>query len=280
MRVLAMCFVVMASVAFGADGPSCTDSVPCTRARSFWPGLPWGRKAPCNCPSCNPPCNPTCPKDIPTPKDLPVPKDLPKDLTPPQEQVQVEETGVFVAPPRTGTTRGAVNRTGIEGLAITLPAIKISLPGIELPACYHMRDEAKMIVNQAEAPYLRTGTQVKHLTTPAQAPAQKDLAPKPADCETQLRELEEKYARLKQELDRCLGDRKALQDAGSKQLNEPAAKPYKPGDIPVPLPGQGAQAAGNQISPVIHVSDDPPVVRGRQALSTDEVYDVFRAHSR
>ena len=181
---------------------------------------PWSKQPACGPqPSCDfPGYQPCGPKEGP-----PVPKEgppAPKEGPPPEEQVELEETGVFVAPPRTGATRGAINRTGIEGMSITFPQLRLSMPSIELPCRYHGRSEARMMIDAAEAPYVRTGYQAKRIlsqvaapATTKEAPQEKEAAPKaptPMDCETQLKQLEEKYAELQKELENCMQQQKSL----------------------------------------------------------------------
>jgi hypothetical protein len=78
-------------------------------------------------------------------------------------------------------------RRSIEGFGITFPELKISLPRLHLPHCIHSFTESRMIIDQAQAPYVRTGYQA-----PAQAPRE---APRET-CEEQLRALQEKYNSL------------------------------------------------------------------------------------
>ena len=74
----------------------------------------------------------------------------------------LQEMGAYIAPPRSGSTRGATNFQGIDGGSITLPEIRLRMPSIELPACFRSRAGARMHVDSAVAPweshgYVQTG---------------------------------------------------------------------------------------------------------------------------
>jgi hypothetical protein len=72
---------------------------------------------------------------------------------PPDDQGVLQEMGAYIAPPRSGSTRGATNFTGIDGGSITLPEIRLRLPSFELPACFKSRAGARMNVDSAVAPW-------------------------------------------------------------------------------------------------------------------------------
>jgi len=118
----------------------------------------------------------------------------------------MQETGVYVAPPRVGSMQAPTRRSGIEGMSITFPSLRLSLPSIHFPHCTHSYSEAKMIINEAEAPYVRTGYQ-----SVAQAPQSRE-APRET-CEDQLRALQEKYNSLESkaaQLERLIDQQRGL----------------------------------------------------------------------
>ena len=114
----------------------------------------WGQNS--NCVS---PVPPGCISKVPCVPERPrdVPPETPRDVPP-------EETGVYVAPPRTGALQGPTRRLGIQGMSITFPGLKLTAPHLEFPNLVRSHTEARMIIDQAQAPYVHTG-----YTTP-QAP--------------------------------------------------------------------------------------------------------------
>lgn len=105
--------------------------------------------------SCDKPC------DKPPERGAPPPPD--RGAPPPEENGGgLQETGAYIAPPRSGSTRGATNFHGIDGGSITLPEIRLRFPCIELPACFKSRTSARMHIDSAVAPweshgYVQTG---------------------------------------------------------------------------------------------------------------------------
>jgi len=162
-------------------------------------------------------------------------------------------------------------------MSITLPEIKLTLPRLELPACYHTRSESKMLIDHAEAPYVRTGTTTRQVA--AQAPAEKDLPPK--DCETRLKELQEDYRQLKEQLDRCLNEQKGLKDAVRPATPAPR-KSLSPlqgqGEVPVPVPDPADQRR-NSVHPAAHISDEAPVQNSYYEADPSEVFQSLSSRS-
>src|SRR5437762_54755 len=125
---------------------------------------------------CNPPCGGKVPCQPFTPKEL-TPPAQPKG-GPQEELSELQETGVFVAPPRTGAVRGATNRLGVEGMSLTFPEVRLRLPTLEFPAFFHSRTQPRMLVDQAQAPYVHTGyQQVRSVAAPRSA-APPEAAPR------------------------------------------------------------------------------------------------------
>ena len=73
--------------------------------------------------------------------------------------------GMFVAPPQTGTVMGERNSIMLHGPALHMPEFRIGLPSLELPSFQRMRQEARMNLSPAVAPYEQAPT------LPPQAPA-------------------------------------------------------------------------------------------------------------
>lgn len=182
-----------------------------------------------------PSCNSRVPCDRPQPRDMPRPN--PRSV-PEQEQVELRETGGYVAPPRTGTARGPVNRIGIEGMAITLPEVRISTPRFEFPSWYRSRQDASMTLDRAEAPYVHTGYEVasvgRRVDSEVQAEEPVEAASRGVDdCESQLRALQEKYEQLQRDLEECLESQKARsknEDGKSLRLPSKPVRPEPPAD--------------------------------------------------
>jgi len=146
-----------------------------------------------------------------------------------------EETGAFVAPPRTGVTRGAINRIGVEGLSLTLPEIRLTTPRLELPSFFHSHAEARMTLDRAEAPYVRTGYQMvgtgRYFETDRDAVDERGAADDRArdeaqprstraadECEEELRRLREKYRQLDEEARRLEALRDCLERCREEYL--------------------------------------------------------------
>jgi hypothetical protein len=101
---------------------------------------------PYGCPNCNPNCRPPCSPPGP-------PKEGPPKEGPPELPNQPVETGVYLAPPRSGVTRGPVTYRGVEGASITFPELKLKFPSIRLPSCFHDHSGARMTIDSAVAPW-------------------------------------------------------------------------------------------------------------------------------
>lgn len=181
----------------------------------------------CRCPSC---CDTPCRPDEPlTPRNGP-PTNPPREAPPEQELV---ETGVYVAPPRTGAMIGPSSRVGIEGFSVTLPALKLTSPRIEFPHLFRSRSEARMVVEEAHAPYVATGYQYAHQgAAPGQRAAPRQAPPD--DCEEQLRVMKEKYDQLERQaaqLERALEQqqqRGGSRDGAPRGEKEPCLSPPQP----------------------------------------------------
>lgn len=61
--------------------------------------------------------------------------------------------GTFAQPPATGTVRGPVDQVGVEGAELRFPEISLRLPSLRLPAFSRFRQEARMDIDSARAPY-------------------------------------------------------------------------------------------------------------------------------
>jgi hypothetical protein len=120
-----------------------------------------------------------------------------------------------------------------------------------------------MVLDSAEAPYVRTGYRYtpgaaapKEMAAEKQAPS----VPQPPDCETQLKELEQKYRQLELDLDKCLKQRSLLQqqmDGGARPL-APSPTGSRPGP-PRPEPDTNAQRQPYLTRPVVYLGDQRPI---------------------
>jgi hypothetical protein len=199
------------------------------------------------------------------------PRDL--QLPPKEEYGELRETGVFVAPPRTGVTQGPINRMGVEGLTLSLPEIRITTPRVEFPSFFHSRSESRMILDRAHAPYVHTGYQ--YTGAAVQAPAgNRDIAPPaqsrdlpPQSCEEQLRELQEKYRELEQQsrqLERALEQQRDLQQRDLQQRGPTQAPSVRSRLIPssekqsppLPPPDDGSRRRLDHRAPQIESVQD------------------------
>lgn len=209
---------------------------------------------------CTTPCGP--------PREGPPSPPLTPRPGPPEQPEQLQETGVFVAPPRTGVTQGGAHRVAIQGMTLTFPELKIGLPHLGLPSLVRTRSEPRMILDQAVAPYVVTGHQ--RVGPPAQPAAPREAPP--ATCEEKLRELQARYEQLEQMLKKCQaaqGDPAAasvppVPDLGrevsptppdAQQYRESTAYPVpqstpiqQPTVVPLPYPTTGYSYAEPQVT--------------------------------
>lgn len=119
---------------------SCT--TPCPTCAGNDPNCACRKRCePCqNCkPPCKQPCKPPCKQ--------------------PEQPVYMQQPGMFVQPPASGTVRGPVNQYGVEGGEITFPALSLRLPSIRLPGFSHSRQNARMETDVALAPYVEMPAQ-------------------------------------------------------------------------------------------------------------------------
>lgn len=108
---------------------------------------------PCRCPRCSPPSDCTEPPTRPRGEMPPEVTDrgLPPG-TPTAEMLGPR--GTYVAPPRSGVAVGESRSWGLNGLAITLPSVRLAMPSIELPSLYRASRAPHMRVDAATAPYV------------------------------------------------------------------------------------------------------------------------------
>lgn len=140
---IALCLVATQLVAAEqfSPPPSCA---------AYPPAVPnCGCGNPYGCPNCNPNCRPPCNPPGPPKEGPPGP---PKE-GPPEMPNQPVETGVYLAPPRSGVMRGPMSFRGVEGASITFPELRLKLPSIQLPSCFHDRSGARMTIDSAVAPW-------------------------------------------------------------------------------------------------------------------------------
>jgi hypothetical protein len=115
-----------------AAGSACDRPPPCGPAQ---PGVP------------QPPCAPPQQIIVRVPEQVCAPPAKPP-LGAPAPQ------GMFVAPPQTGTVYGAAESTVLRGAAIHLPSISIRMPSLELPSVQRTRQDARMELDRASAPFM------------------------------------------------------------------------------------------------------------------------------
>lgn len=119
-------------------------------------------------PSCEAPrSEPNCaaPQRPPCPCPPPQPQSAPPEYFAPQ--------GVFVQPPPSGTVRGPVDQTGIEGASLTFPEVTIRMPSLRFPALSRFRSNARMELDRQSAPFVEQPAapmQAAPAAAPAQAP--------------------------------------------------------------------------------------------------------------
>lgn len=191
-------------------------------------------KLPTSCAS--PPCKPPCP-----------PCEGQRREAPPEEGY---ETGVYVAPPRSGTTQGPVRRLGIQGLSITFPEVRLRLPSLEFPSLVRSRTESRMVLDQAVAPYVSTGYQAPN--------AQPRSAP-PDDCEERLRQLQAEHEQLQakaRELQQMLEQQRGSVPKAPCRTDRGPAAPL-PAPVPPPETGSRPRSSGSS-SQAYGWHDAPP----------------------
>jgi hypothetical protein len=66
--------------------------------------------------------------------------------------------GTFAQPPATGTVRGPVNQVGIEGAELRFPEMSLRLPSLRLPTLSRFRQDARMDIDNARAPFVSSPT--------------------------------------------------------------------------------------------------------------------------
>lgn len=234
----------------------------------------WGQHP--NCISPAPSCVSKVPCGPDQPRGGPPEKDVPRE-GPPEETV---ETGVYVAPPRTGALQGPTRRLGIQGMSITFPQVKLTAPHLEFPNLVRSHTEARMLIDQAQAPYVRTGYQTVSTGSPeAPRDTPRDA---PRDCEEELREMREKYEQLENraaQMERLLEQQRDLMDRAIERERSPGSctgrsanscgpdgRPLEhlppttqPGhDIPPPTPGRTQiQVAPNPVTPASYEGYSP-----------------------
>lgn len=90
-------------------------------------------------------------------------KDMPAAF--PQES----PAGQYVAPPANGPVFGESNSVGVEGLGLHFPQLNLQLPTLKLPSLFRVRNNARMVTNPSEAPFMEG--------VPASAPVQLMMVP-------------------------------------------------------------------------------------------------------
>lgn len=143
--------------------------------------------------------------------------------------------GAFVAPPQSGAVQGASRSTGIRGLEIEFPALRLQMPSITLPSMFSSRSNARMVLDSASAPYVTGGVgymaggQAAVMAAPA-APMAAMAAPMTAggDCSGsgapsgQLAQLQQLQAALQQLQEQAHTQMTA--DADAARMAEQAAE--------------------------------------------------------
>lgn len=162
-KLLSLCLTMgMTSACLAAEpgsapGPSC-DVRPAQQAPSSTAARACGNP---RCKKCRPKICVNVPETIriERPCDKPQPREgqppvQPREGEGPPEAIGVpQETGAYIAPPRSGSTRGATSFRGVDGGSITLPELRLRFPSIELPACFRSRAGARMHIDSAVAPW-------------------------------------------------------------------------------------------------------------------------------
>lgn len=142
----------------------------------------------------------------------------------------LQETGAYIAPPRSGSTRGATNYRGLDGGSLTFPELRLRLPSIELPACFRSRSAARMHIDSAVAPweshgYVQTGATagdaalLQRIAALEEELKNRGSAPRGAEASdhaAKAREAAEDYAKKLQEyedlLKRCEEEQQRLRE--------------------------------------------------------------------
>lgn len=169
------------------------------------------------------PCGGTCEEK---PRSGPPESNLRPGPEQPAEQYVTRETGFFQAPPRSGAFQGARNSFGVSLGGLTIPEMRLALPTLELPSLSRSRQNARMLVDSAVAPWVSTGSETVRLgptgsrTAVAGEPEvgenrNRDLqsrgAPN-ADCEDVKRQYEAKVRELQRKIDDCEQLRRCIED--------------------------------------------------------------------
>jgi len=62
---------------------------------------------------------------------------------------------MFVTPPPSGTVVGAAQSVGVQGMELTFPETRLRLPSLSLPAFFHSRSNARMVLDAGHAPLVQ-----------------------------------------------------------------------------------------------------------------------------
>jgi hypothetical protein len=241
----------------------------CAQQQAFYSG---GRAPSCEINQAGPPAcvgKPPCGPPICETPEQPVPKE-----GPPEQPYAPREMGSYVAPPRSGVTRGAATFKGLDFGTITLPELRLRMPCFELPHCFHGRSGARMQIDSAVAPwesqgFVNAAAPVGDRGAPPQQPESRGAcsraATERAACEEytqklrtyedELRRLEDERTRLEDCIRKCLesnrgpaanlprGDLDCTRaDRSAPPRKDDRSFPYRsPVQVPTPLPEEGAR---------------------------------------
>ncbi|WP_254513649.1 hypothetical protein [Anatilimnocola floriformis] len=81
-----------------------------------------------------------------------------------------QQPGVFVQPPATGTVQGPIEQTTVEGAELSFPELRLRMPSLRMPTVSRSRQNARMVLDQAHAPFVESPPVAAMPAAPAAAP--------------------------------------------------------------------------------------------------------------
>gem|GEM_PF-4974619 len=96
--------------------------------------------------------------------------------------------GQYLAPPANGPVFGESNSVGVEGLGLHFPPLNLQLPTLKLPSLFKVRNNARMVTNPSEAPFVEgapTSAPIQLMMVPNSPPASSPVEPDAANSPVQ-----------------------------------------------------------------------------------------------